>query len=82
MSCASEVKPYISIIMRIGEKNLGVIILKNLRTEYAYENNSMVASQRFLVFRHPNFFSPILVIIDIRLKFRSTAHLECFKYPY
>ena len=46
------------------------------------KNNSMVGGQRFLVFRHPNFFSPILIIIGIRLKFRSTAHLECFKYPY
>ena len=24
----------------------------------------------------------IVVIIDIKLKFQSTAHLECFKYPY
>ena len=30
----------------------------------------------------PQFFSPILVIYGIRLKFQSTAHLECFKYPY
>ena len=36
----------------------------------------------FLVLWHPNFFSPILIIIDIMLKFRTTAHLECFKYPY
>ena len=45
------------IIPRIGENKLGVIIPKNLRTEYAHEKNSMVASQRFLVFRHPIFFT-------------------------
>ena len=46
------------------------------------KNNSIEAIQRFLAFGHPNFFSPILVICGIRLKFWSTAHLKCFKYPY
>ena len=69
-------------ITMIGEKKWGVIIPKKLRTENTPKNYGMVASYRFLVFRQPNFFSPIIVIDGIRLKFWSTAHLECLKYPY
>ena len=72
----------ISIMMMICEKKLGVKIVKKLINEYTSKNNSIVAFQRFWVFRHPNFFPPIIIIMEIMLKFRSTVHFKLSKYRY
>ena len=82
MSCASELKPYINN-NEDWWKKIGVPKYQKPLTSYhAIIFHMRILFWGFLVLWHPNFFSPILIIIDIRLKFRSAAHLECFKYPY
>ena len=82
MSCASELKHYINN-NEDRWKKIGVPKYQKPLTSYhAIIFHMRILFWGFLVLWHPNFFSPILIIIDIRLKFRSTAHLECFKYPY
>ena len=70
-------------ITMIGEKKLGCHNTKIPLTSYhAMIFQVHILFWSFLVLWHPNFFSQIIVIDGIRLKFRSTAHLECLKYPY
>ena len=82
MSCASELKPYINNNEDWWKKIRVPKYQKPLTSYHAIIFHMRILFWGFLVLWHPNFFSPILIIIDIRLKFQSTAHLECFKYPY
>ena len=82
MSCASELKPYINNNKDRWKKIRVPKYQKPLTSYHTIIYHMRILFWGFLVLWHPNFFSPILIIIDIRLKFQSTAHLECFKYPY
>ena len=72
----------IPIIMRIGEKKLGCLNTKNLWLASMLLFFRCVFCSKIFWYYDTPIFSPILVIYSIRLKFLSTAHLECFKYPY
>ena len=67
----------ISIITRIGEKKLGCHNTKKPQNRKCIWK--IDAIQSFGI-QTTQFFSPIFVIYDIRLKFWGTAHLECFKH--
>ena len=64
------------------KKNWGVQIpytSRQLLCPYFY---GAIAVWSFLVFRHPNFFSSIIINVWMRLMFRSTTHLKLSKYLY
>ena len=95
MTCASELKTYFhnnedpwkkigTLSTEIGpaatqivkfwpKKHISVWVLKTLRMSCESEVFGIMT---------PQFFSLILVIYGRRLKFQSTAHLECFMYLY
>ena len=69
-------------ITMIGEKKLGCHNTKKPQNRIRIWNIIAWYLIRGFWYLDTLFFSPILIIIGIRLKFQSTTHLECFKYPY
>ena len=82
MSCASELKPYINNNEDQWKKIRVPKYQKPLTWYHAIIFHMCILFWGFFGIMTIIFFSPILVIISIRRKFQSTAHLECFKYPY